>query len=49
MDNRPTVLITDNSEEFCTTLTAVLQKTNNFQVIGSTTDGEQALRMISQH
>ena len=48
MDNCITVLIADNSEEFCKSLTAALQKAGGFQVIGSASDGEQAIRMITQ-
>ncbi len=48
MDNSTTVLIADNSEEFCSQLTAALQKSQGFQVVGTAADGEQALRLISE-
>ena len=48
MDNSTTVLIADNSEEFCSSLTAELQKAGGFQVIATAGDGEQAVRMITQ-
>ena len=48
MDNSITVLIADNSEEFCNSLTAELQKAGGFQVIATAGDGEQAVRMITQ-
>ena len=48
MDHLTTVLIADNSEEFSAGLSAALQQTGNYQVIGIATDGEQAIRMVSQ-
>ena len=48
MDNRATVLIADNSEEFCTSLSKALQNTDGFQVLGIAADGEQAITMINQ-
>ena len=48
MDNT-TVLIADNSEEFCATLRSALQKAGGFQVIATATDGEQAARLLAQH
>ncbi len=47
MDNCTSVMIADNAEEFCTNLTAVLQRCEGFQVIGTATDGEQAIRMVT--
>ncbi len=47
MDNCKTVLIADNSEEFCTQLTAALQG-QGFLVVATATDGEQALRLIGE-
>ena len=49
MDNSTTVLIADNSEEFCSALTAELQKAGGFQVVATASDGEQAVRLITQH
>ena len=46
MDNHTTVLIADNSEEFCNALTAILQRTDGFQVLGTANDGEQAIRKV---
>ena len=34
MDKRTSVLIADNSEEFCTALAAALQRTERFAVAG---------------
>ena len=48
MDHRTTVLIADSSEEFCTGLSAVLSHTDGFQVLGTASDGEQAIRMIKE-
>ena len=46
MDNCKTVLIADNSEEFCNQLTAALQRSQAFQVVGTVSDGEQVLRKV---
>ena len=48
MDNCTTVLIADNSEEFSSQLSALLQRTSGFQVVGMTSDGDQTLRAISE-
>ena len=47
MDNLTTVIIADNTEEFCASLTTALHRTGGFQVLGSANDGEQAVRMIT--
>ena len=44
MQHYTTVLIADNAEDFTAGLTAALQKAGGFQVIGTATDGEQALK-----
>ena len=44
MDHLLTVFIADNSEEFCMGLSAALQQTGSYQVIGTAADGEQAIR-----
>ena len=46
MEHATTVLIADSSEEFCSGLSAALQRAGGFQVIGTASDGEQAIRMI---
>ena len=48
MEHTLTVLIADSAEDFCTALTAALQRTDGFQVIGTANDGEQAIRMIRE-
>ena len=48
MDKRTTVLIADSNEEFCSGLAAALNLTEGFQVVGVTSDGEQAIRQILQ-
>lgn len=48
MENCKTVVIADNSEEFCASLTAALKRTEGFQVLGTANDGEQAIRMVSE-
>ena len=48
MDNVTNVIIADNTEEFCASLTGALQRAGGFQVLGTATDGEQALRMVTE-
>ena len=48
MEHATTVFIADGAEEFCTGLTAALQRAGGFQVVGTATDGEQAVRGILQ-
>ena len=48
MEKCKTVLIADNSEEFCAGLTAALKRTEGFQIIGTANDGEQAIRMVGE-
>ena len=47
MENCKTVIIADNSEEFCASLTAALKRTEGFQVLGTANDGELAIRMVN--
>ncbi len=47
MEHVTTVLIADSSEEFCAALTASLQRSEGFQVVGTAGDGEQAIRLIA--
>ena len=48
MDNHTTVIIADNTEEFCTELTASLKRSGGFHVLGTANDGEQAIRMVTE-
>lgn len=48
MDNRTTVFIADNAEEFCTGLSAALLHAEGFSVLGTANDGEQAIRMVQK-
>ena len=48
MEHATTVLITDGAEEFCSSLTAALQRAGGFQIVGTATDGEQAIRSVQQ-
>ena len=48
MDNHTTVIIADNSDDFCSSLSAALQRSEGFQILGTATDGEQAIRMITE-
>ncbi|MBR3979331.1 MAG: sporulation transcription factor Spo0A [Oscillospiraceae bacterium] len=46
MDNHTTVIIADNTEEFCASLNVALKRAEGFQVVGTASDGEQAIRMV---
>ena len=48
MDNYTTVVIADNTEGFCGALTEALQRAGGFQILGTASDGEQAVRMVSE-
>ena len=48
MERLTTVVIADNTEEFSAALTAALQQAGGFQVLGTATDGEQAIRMVTE-
>ena len=48
MDHLTTVIIADNTEEFCSSLSAALQHAGGFQVLGTANDGEQAIRMVTE-
>ena len=48
MDNQTTVIIADNTEEFCSNLTAMIQRAEGFRVLGTVSDGEQAIRMVME-
>ena len=48
MDHPTTVIIADNSEEFCSALSETLHRTGRFVVTGTALDGEQALRVIAE-
>ena len=48
MDKRTSVLIADNSEEFCTALSGALQRTDRFQIAGIASDGEQAMQLLEE-
>ena len=49
MDNRTTVIIADNSEEFCTGLKNALQRSEGFGVLCTAQDGEQAIKLVKEH
>ena len=48
MEQTMTVLIADSGEDFCAALSAALQRADGFQVIGTASDGEQAIRLIRE-
>ena len=47
MDNHTTVIIADNSEDFCSSLATALQRAEGFRVLGIASDGEQAIAMLT--
>ena len=49
MDNRITVVLADVNEEFRTMLQQTIEKTGEFDVVGSTGDGEEAWKLIEQN
>ena len=48
MDHYTTVFIADSTEEFCSSLSAALLRTDGFQVVGTANDGEQTIRMVTE-
>ena len=48
MEHATTVFIADSAEDFCSGLTAALQRADGFHVVGTALDGEQAVRMIEE-
>ena len=48
MDNHTRVIIADNSEEFCSSLTATLHQTDRFRVIDTASDGERAIALVTE-
>ena len=48
MDKHTTVMIADNSEEFCSALAAALQRSDGFQLLATVNDGEQAIRSVTE-
>ena len=46
MDKLVTVIIADNTQDFCSALSAALQRSGGFQVLGTANDGEQAISMV---
>ncbi len=48
MDNPTTVIIADNSEEFCGALSEALQRSGRFQILATAADGEQAVRLVTE-
>ncbi len=48
MENCKTVIIADNSEEFCAGLMAALKRAEGFQVLATVNDGEQAIRLVTE-
>ena len=46
MEHKTTVFIADSGEDFTSGLTAALQHTDGFEILGTACDGEQATRMV---
>ena len=48
MEHKTTVFIADGTEDFVSGLTAALQRSEDFEVLGTAADGEQAIRMVGR-
>ena len=48
MEQVTSVFIADSAEDFCIGLSAALQRSEGFQVVGTANDGEQAIRLITE-
>ena len=48
MEHKTSVFIADSGEDFISGLTAALQHTEGFEILGTACDGEQAIRMITR-
>ena len=48
MDKNTSVIIADNSEEFCSSLTAALHQNPGFHVLDMASDGERAIALVSE-
>ena len=48
MERATSIVIADSTEEFCSSLSAQLQRIGGFQIVGTANDGEQAIRMITE-
>ena len=48
MEHTSTVFIADSAEDFCLGLSAILQRADGFQVVGTACDGEQTVHMVEQ-
>ena len=48
MEHTTTVFIADSAEDFCSGLTAALQRAEGFQVVGTANDGELAIRKVDE-
>ena len=46
MEHYTTVFIADSTEEFCSGLSAALQRAGGFQIVGTAADGEQTIRQV---
>jgi len=48
MNKITTVMIADNAEDFCVSLSGALQRAGGFQLLGTANDGEQIIRMLAE-
>ncbi len=47
MDHHTTVIIADNSEEFCSSLATTLHQADRFQVLDTANDGDKAIALVA--
>ena len=48
MEHTTSILIADSAEEFCSSLCAALQRSGGFQILGTVSDGELAIRQVAE-
>ena len=48
MEHKTSVFIADSGEDFISSLSAALQRSEGFDILGTAADGEQAIRMIAR-
>ena len=49
MDKHTSVVIADNSEEFCSALTSALHQTDRFRILDTASDGERTIALVAEH
>ena len=48
MENKTRVLLADANEDFRMLLQEMIERTGEFEVVGSTADGEEALQLMTE-